>query len=47
MSLTLIIPFLNEKKNLIKFFKDIEKYKKISNFNMIFVDDGSYDGSTK
>ena len=45
MSLTLIIPFLNEKKNLIKFFKDIEKYKKISNFNMIFVDDGSYDGS--
>ena len=45
MSLTLIIPFLNEKKNLIKFFKDIRNYKLEKKFEIIFVDDGSSDDS--
>ena len=45
MSLTLIIPFLNEKKNLIKFFKDIRNYKLEKKFEIIFIDDGSSDDS--
>ena len=45
MSLTLIIPFLNEKKNLIKFFKDIRNYKLEKKFEIIFIDDGSNDST--
>ena len=39
----IIIPTLNEKKNIKKLFFQIKKYK--SNFDILFIDDNSTDGT--
>ena len=47
MNLSIIIPILNEDKNLLKLNKLIYKYLKKINFEIIFVDDNSTDNSKK
>ena len=47
-SISIVIPILNEEKNLIKLTNEIKKIKKklkIKNFELIFVDDNSSDNS--
>ena len=46
INLSLIIPVYNEKNFLIKLFEEIKNYFNDSKNEVIFVDDGSTDGST-
>ena len=44
---SIIIPVLNEEKNINKLTLKIKKYCKNYNYEVIFVDDNSLDGSQK
>ena len=44
---SIIIPVLNEEKNIYKLTLKIKKYCKNYNYEVIFVDDNSLDGSQK
>ncbi len=44
-SCSIVIPVLNEEKNILKLIKLIKKYFKLKNFEIIFVDDNSQDNS--
>ena len=44
-SCSIVIPVLNEEKNIVKLKKLIEKYFKLENYEIIFVDDNSQDNS--
>ena len=44
---SIIIPVLNEEKNIYKLTHKIKKYCKNYNYEVIFVDDNSIDGSQK
>ena len=44
-SCSIVIPVLNEGKNIVKLKKLIEKYFKLKNYEIIFVDDNSQDNS--
>ena len=46
-TLSIIIPVLNECNNLIKLTKLIKSKLKLKNYEVIFVDDDSNDGSVK
>ena len=49
-NISIVIPILNEEKNLIKLtkgIKDIKKKLKIKNFELIFIDDDSVDNTKK
>ena len=43
--LSIVIPILNEEKNILPLTKKIKKYLKSYNFEIIFVDDNSTDRS--
>ena len=43
--LSIVIPIFNEKNNLVKLSHLIYKFVKIKNFELIFVDDNSVDGT--
>ena len=49
VNLSIVIPILNEKKNVSKLYKEIiiaiQNIENIENYEMIFVDDGSTDGT--
>ena len=45
--LSIIIPILNEKKNIIKLINEIRRKLTFINYEVIFVDDNSTDGSYK
>ena len=54
MKLSVIIPVFNEKENLLPLFNEnqkvldeLKKTKKISSYEIIFIDDGSIDGTAK
>ena len=47
-NISIVIPILNEEKNLIKLIKEIKKVKKkmsVNKFELILVDDDSSDGT--
>ena len=46
INLSVIIPVFNEKNFLVKLFEEIKNYFNDSNNEVIFIDDGSTDGST-
>ena len=46
INLSIIIPVFNEKNFLVKLFEEIKNYFNDSNNEVIFIDDGSTDGST-
>ena len=45
--LSIIIPILNEKKNIIKLINEIKRKLTFVKYEVIFVDDSSTDGSYK
>ena len=45
LSISVVIPIYNEKKNLIKLSKLIIKHVNLKRYEVIFVDDNSFDGS--
>ncbi len=45
MKISIVVPCFNEEKTIPLFFDEVEKFKGIHEFEYLFIDDGSKDGT--